>query len=722
MTTKFPAQIDSFAIHVPQEIIRAQHVNDLQEATVAIEVFCKSLQEALNNHIHQTSNVYAASAIGLDTPINGSTNVFTALQDINTRFAGHVNQTTGAHAASAISVNPIPSLSGTNVQDALANLQAQLNNLGVIESSSNVPNTLVLRDGSGNFAAGTITASFAGNVTGNVTGNVSGSAATFTGSLSGDVTGTQSATVVSTVGTSSAANVHTAELLANASTSSNTASTIVKRDSSGNFSAGTITATLSGNATTASTATNVALNALLGADSYVVGTNSTQVLQKKTIISDFDGSKIVLFTSAVTDQEKVVYDSYSASANQLEVRQKAVSTITAVNQGLAQVTVPDASFFSNVVGVTGGVQFLIPSSTTLAPSKVISILGGNVLQLDSVNVLVDTTANANWVLVNKVKATPLFYVDTNGAVYANELTVANSTFNNISLDDDVNIVGKLTVSGLTTLSSGLAVTGNFSASGTSTVGLLNTGSVITTGSTTISGTASVGSDLSATGKLSVGNNATFSKDVVVIGNEIVDGYLSVGSNGSFGGGLTVTNVITSGNGLFTSGALTATLPSTFKSDLEVDGNFHTKGNAQIDGYLNVTGATVLGSDLTINGNLLITGSTLTTPSVFTIANGQASPTDVTGLTLSASTRGIFVEYTIYRYFTSPTTELSSVGTLRVVSKNHPQSWQLDDTYAGDNVGVTFSVTSAGHVQYTSTTITGTQNSSLMKFRTRSFDV
>jgi microcystin-dependent protein len=45
-------------------------------------------------------------------------------------------------------------------------------------SSVNTPNTLVERDGSGDFAAGTITASLTGNVTGNVTGNASGSAAT----------------------------------------------------------------------------------------------------------------------------------------------------------------------------------------------------------------------------------------------------------------------------------------------------------------------------------------------------------------------------------------------------------------------------------------------------------------------------------------------------------------------------------------------------------------
>jgi hypothetical protein len=62
----------------------------------------------------------------------------------------------------------------------------------------------------------------------------------FSGSLVGDVTGTQGATVVSTVGGSSAANVHTATVLANAATNTNTVSTLVKRDPSGNFSANSI--------------------------------------------------------------------------------------------------------------------------------------------------------------------------------------------------------------------------------------------------------------------------------------------------------------------------------------------------------------------------------------------------------------------------------------------------------------------------------------------------
>jgi hypothetical protein len=97
---------------------------------------------------------------------------------------------------------------------------------------------------------------FSGGLTGNVTGNVSGSAASFTGSLIGDVTGTQGATFVAAVGTSTAANLHAAELAANSATNANTASTIVKRDASGNFSAGTITGALNGNATTATNATN----------------------------------------------------------------------------------------------------------------------------------------------------------------------------------------------------------------------------------------------------------------------------------------------------------------------------------------------------------------------------------------------------------------------------------------------------------------------------------
>jgi len=52
---------------------------------------------------------------------------------------------------------------------------------GLNTASANTPSTVVTRDSSGNFSAGTITANLTGNVTGNVTGSVSGSAGSVTG-------------------------------------------------------------------------------------------------------------------------------------------------------------------------------------------------------------------------------------------------------------------------------------------------------------------------------------------------------------------------------------------------------------------------------------------------------------------------------------------------------------------------------------------------------------
>jgi len=60
-------------------------------------------------------------------------------------------------------------------------------------TNANTASTIVARDGSGNFSAGTITATLNGNATSATTAT---SATNFTGSLSGDVTGTQSATSV----------------------------------------------------------------------------------------------------------------------------------------------------------------------------------------------------------------------------------------------------------------------------------------------------------------------------------------------------------------------------------------------------------------------------------------------------------------------------------------------------------------------------------------------
>ncbi|MEQ1854097.1 MAG: SUMF1/EgtB/PvdO family nonheme iron enzyme, partial [Chthoniobacteraceae bacterium] len=136
-------------------------------------------------------------------------------------------------------------------------------NLANAATNLNTASTLVKRDGSGNFSAGTITAALNGNA---LSATTAASTTNFTGSLAGNVTGTQGATVVASVGGVSAGNVAGGATLANAATNLNTASAIVRRDASGNFSAGTITATFSGDGSALSNLNGANLSA--GSVSY----------------------------------------------------------------------------------------------------------------------------------------------------------------------------------------------------------------------------------------------------------------------------------------------------------------------------------------------------------------------------------------------------------------------------------------------------------------------
>ena len=61
-------------------------------------------------------------------------------------------------------------------------------------ASTNTANTVVIRDGSGNFSAGTITANLTGNVTGNITGNL-------TGTVTGNATNVSGVIAISNGGT-----------------------------------------------------------------------------------------------------------------------------------------------------------------------------------------------------------------------------------------------------------------------------------------------------------------------------------------------------------------------------------------------------------------------------------------------------------------------------------------------------------------------------------------
>jgi hypothetical protein len=154
-------------------------------------------------------------------------------------------------------------------------------------TSANTASKVVARDSSGNFSAGTITATLSGSATSATTAtNLAGGAANriayqsgagtttfatapsasnqvlswngsaFTwsaGTISGVALGSNlNSLTAGTYLTGTAYNGSAAQTWAVDATSANTASKVVARDASGNFSAGTITASLSGNATTTS--------------------------------------------------------------------------------------------------------------------------------------------------------------------------------------------------------------------------------------------------------------------------------------------------------------------------------------------------------------------------------------------------------------------------------------------------------------------------------------
>ena len=117
-----------------------------------------------------------------------------------------------------------------------------------------------------------------------------------------------------------------------------------------------------------------------------------------------------------------------------------------------------------------------------------------------------------------------------------------------------------------------------------------------------------------------------------------------------------------------------------------------------------------------------TVSTATTQTTFTIANNQASPANVTGLSFSsASHRGAIVEYDITRKTATASSEVRAIGSLILVYRTETSSWSMEEQSNHDDVGVTFTVTAGGQVQYTSTNISGSSYVGTMNFFSRVFN-
>lgn len=116
-----------------------------------------------------------------------------------------------------------------------------------------------------------------------------------------------------------------------------------------------------------------------------------------------------------------------------------------------------------------------------------------------------------------------------------------------------------------------------------------------------------------------------------------------------------------------------------------------------------------------------TGDILTTTA--TVANNISSATNVAGLSFDPTlVRASIVEYSIYRVTTgSGATEAVEVGTMYLTYKSTANVWDLAIVGA-TGAGVTFSITTAGQIQYVSTNFTGLSYVGTMKFRARAFPI
>jgi hypothetical protein len=118
------------------------------------------------------------------------------------------------------------------------------------------------------------------------------------------------------------------------------------------------------------------------------------------------------------------------------------------------------------------------------------------------------------------------------------------------------------------------------------------------------------------------------------------------------------------------------------------------------------------ANITVNAKGLVTAASSSVPAGdiqetrFTAADNQSSPANVTGLAFAnASVRSFETTLSIVRGSTYAQYKMNGVQAA--------SSWYMTQSYVGDNTGLIFTITSAGQVQYQSTS---TGNTALLVFR------
>jgi hypothetical protein len=272
-------------------------------------------------------------------------------------------------------------------------------------TDANTPNRVVARDASGNFSAGTITASMSTSLTPGsyLTGfdynggtarifSVDATDANIPGKVvARDASGNFSAgTITASMSTSLtpgsyltgfAYNGGTARIFSVDATDANTAGKVVARDASGNFGAGTITAALSGNATTATalqTARNINGVSFDGTGNITITANTPNTLTPGSYLtgSVYNGGTAQTFdvdaTSANTANKVVARDgSGNFSAGTITANLSGVaSSIT--NQANSATITASASAGNNTIVRRSSAGYIYANYFNTSPNDVSS--------------------------------------------------------------------------------------------------------------------------------------------------------------------------------------------------------------------------------------------------------------------------------------------------------------------------------------------------------------
>lgn len=334
-------------------------------------------------------------------------------------------------------------------------------------TAANTASKLVLRDGSGNFAAGTITGTFSGNLTGNVTGNsfvssagnisitpFAGSSIILDGTIyvdAGVVTGATSITSTSFVGalTGNASTATKWETARNLSLTGDATATLTAVDGSAAVSAPLTLATVNADigqfgSTTAVPVVTVNAKGLVTAISTVAlattlniagdtGTDGVALLSDTLTFTGDTGITTTVTDNTVTidlDDTTVVAASYGSTTE--------IPTFTVDQQGrLTAAGVVDVATVLNIAGDTGtdanGVSLLSDTLTISGGTGVATTVSDNTITI-AIGQAVATDSNVTF----------------NDVTVEGTLSSDNITAADLVASGNVTITGNLTVNGTTT--------------------------------------------------------------------------------------------------------------------------------------------------------------------------------------------------------------------------------------------------------------------------------